>query len=310
MPKASLEPANFIAPLDINGLEGRILRLPAKKRAPQREILFIYGQHSSLERWFGLAEELNKLGTVTMPDLPGLGGMTSLYNIGQEPNLDNMADYLAAFIKLRYKNKKFTVVAMSLGFVIVTRMLQLHPEMTKKIDVLVSVVGFVHKDDFIFSRLTAGFFSAASHLFSRKWPAKAFRHTALRPSVLRAIYHRTQNAKEKFVGLSGDEFNRTMDMEIALWHMNDIRTQFKHYLEMFTLDNTNKRIDLPVHHVAAEHDRYFNNVKVEEHMRRVFNDFHIYLSDTPNHAPTIIASAKEAAPYLPPSLKRTLRKQS
>jgi phage terminase large subunit len=124
------------------------------------------------------------------------------------------------------------------------------------------------------------------------------------------VYHRTQNAKEKFISMSGDEFDRTMDMEIALWHMNDIRTQFKHYLEMFTLDNTKVRVDLPVHHVAAEHDRYFNNVKVEEHMRRVFNDFELYYSQTPNHAPTIIANAKEAAPYIPTELKRKLRKKT
>jgi pimeloyl-ACP methyl ester carboxylesterase len=257
-----------------------------------------------------LAEELNKLGAVTMPDLPGLGGMTSLYRINQEPNLDNMADYLAAFIKLRYKNKKVTIVAMSLGFVVVTRMLQLHPEMTKKVAKLVSIVGFAHKDDFIFPSWQERFYRLASRFFSRKWPARIFRNTALRPAVIRLIYHRTQNAKEKFIGMSGDEFRRTMDMEIALWHMNDIRTQFKHYLEMFHLDNTKIRVDLPVHHVAARQDRYFNNVKVEEHMRRVFNGFEVYYSEAPNHAPTIIASAKEAAPFIPSDLKRELRKKS
>jgi pimeloyl-ACP methyl ester carboxylesterase len=310
MTKASQKPDDFIVPIEINGLEGRMLRLPAKSRGPKQEILFIYGQHSSLERWWGLAEELNKLGAVTMPDLPGLGGMTSLYRINQEPNLDNMADYLAAFIKLRYKNKKVTIVAMSLGFVVVTRMLQLHPEMTKKVAKLVSIVGFAHKDDFIFPSWQERFYRLASRFFSRKWPARIFRNTALRPAVIRLIYHRTQNAKEKFIGMSGDEFRRTMDMEIALWHMNDIRTQFKHYLEMFHLDNTKIRVDLPVHHVAARQDRYFNNVKVEEHMRRVFNGFEVYYSEAPNHAPTIIASAKEAAPFIPSDLKRELRKKS
>ena len=38
--------------------------------------------------------------------LPGLGGMDSFYSIGLKPSLDNMADYVASFIKLSYKRKK------------------------------------------------------------------------------------------------------------------------------------------------------------------------------------------------------------
>jgi hypothetical protein len=77
MNKKTPEPADFIVPLRINGLNGRMLSLPAKTKTT-KEILFIYGQHSSLERWWGIALEMNKLGRVTVPDLPGLGGMTPL----------------------------------------------------------------------------------------------------------------------------------------------------------------------------------------------------------------------------------------
>jgi pimeloyl-ACP methyl ester carboxylesterase len=282
--------------------------MPAKRK-DQREILFIYGQHSSLERWFGLAQELNKLGGVTMPDLPGLGGMSSMYKIGYPANLDNMAEYLATFIKLKFKNKKITIVAMSLGFVIATRMLQNHPELVKKVDILVSIVGFAHYEDLKFKKSRLFFYKAASKLFARKWPALFFRYTALQPFFLRAVYHRTHNAKEKFLEMSGDEFRRTMDMEIRLWHDNDVRTQFKHYLEMFELNHTDRRINLPVYHVAAKNDRYFNNVSVEEHMRRIFTDFTIFYSKAPNHAPTVIATAREAAPFMPAALKRELNKK-
>lgn len=307
MPKAESKAEDFIVPLNMNGLEGRMLRLPAQK-ANQPEILFIYGQHSSLERWWGIAQELNKLGAFTMPDLPGLGGMDPLYKIGRQPTLDNMADYLAAFIKLKYKNKRLVLAGMSLGFVVIARMLQKYPELNKKIDALISIVGFVHHDDFIFSSKAARFYKTASRVFSRRWPAFLFRYTALQPAVLRMIYHRTPNAKEKFEEASGDEFQRTMDLEIELWRINDIRTQFRHYLEMFNLDLTHTRIDLPVYHVAAKKDRYFNNVKVEEHMRQIFSDFKIFYTKAPNHAPTIIATAKEAAPFVPPGLKRVVQK--
>lgn len=308
MPKTPPEPADYIVPLNMNGLEGRMLRLPAKK-AGQRELLFIYGQHSSLERWWGLSVELNKFGAVTMPDLPGLGGMTPLYKIGQKPTIDNMADYLAAFIKLKFRNKKVTVVGMSLGFVVFTRMLQKYPELTKKVDLLISLVGFAHKDDFVFKGRRRFFYKNLSRLFAHKWPARIFRYTALQPLFIRMVYHRTLNAKEKFTDMSGDEFQRTMAMEIELWHINDIRTQFKNYLEMFKLDNTKARVDIPVYHVITKHDRYFNHTSVEQHMRRIFSDFTLFYTDAPNHAPTIVGTPEEIAPFIPSGLRRLLSRK-
>jgi pimeloyl-ACP methyl ester carboxylesterase len=302
------EPADFIVPLNINGLEGRMLRLPARTKT-NRELLFIYGSHSSIERWFGLAQELNKLGAVTMPDLPGFGGMTPLYKINKTASIDDLADYMAAFFKLKYKNKKVTVVSMSLGFVIVTRMLQRYPQLTKNVDILISIVGFTHKEDFNFTPGRLRVYHFASHIIARKWPARLFRAVALRPFVLRTVYHRTHNAKEKFADVAGDEFKRTMDIEIDLWHSNDVRTQFQNYLDMFSLDNTQRPIPLPVYHVAAKKDRYFNNVKVEEHMRKIFTDFQMFYTAAPNHAPTVIATAKEAAPFIPAELRKVIRRK-
>src|SRR5437899_499489 len=90
---------DYIVPLNINGMEGRMLHLPAPKSRQDCHILYIYGHHSSLERWWGLAQAFNEFGEVTAPDLPGFGGMDSFYTIGKKPDLDNMADYLASFVK-------------------------------------------------------------------------------------------------------------------------------------------------------------------------------------------------------------------
>lgn len=141
--------ADFIVPLNINGLEGRMLRMPSKKR-PKKEILLIYGHHAVLERWWGLVENLADYGNVTMPDLPGFGGMQSFFKIKRRPDIDTFADYLAAFIKFKYRNKRLSVYAISYGFVVVTRMLQRYPELAKKIDVLVSFAGFMHHDDILY----------------------------------------------------------------------------------------------------------------------------------------------------------------
>ena len=285
-----------------------MLNLPSPNKS-KRNMLFIYGSHSSIERWWGVAQELNKYGPLVMPDLPGLGGMTPMYKIGRQPNLDNMADYLAAFIKLKYRNKNITLVGMSLGFTIATRMLQKYPELVKKVDLLVSVVGFAHKDDFVWTRRRHMVYLTASRFFSLKWPSIFFKHTALQPAVLRGGYHKTHNARNKFAEVSGDELERSMEAEIELWKINDIRTQFKHYVEILTLDNTTVPVKLPVHHVAVKNDHFFDNIRVEQHMRQIFSDFHIYHSKMSSHAPTVMASAKDAAPLIPEGMRKMLKKK-
>jgi pimeloyl-ACP methyl ester carboxylesterase len=126
--KNQTNPAECIEPLHINGMRGRMLHLPAKNKN-KREILVIYGHHSLLERWWGLVQNFNDFGGVTMPDLPGFGGMESFHKIGKQATLDNYADYMAAFIKLRYRRKKVSIVGISFGFLVATRMLQRYPEL-------------------------------------------------------------------------------------------------------------------------------------------------------------------------------------
>ena len=85
-------PADYVMPLNMNGLRGRMMRLPAPK-TKKRQILMIYGHHCTLERWYSFAEVLNDYGAVTMPDLPGFGGMDSFYKIGEKPDLDTKASF-------------------------------------------------------------------------------------------------------------------------------------------------------------------------------------------------------------------------
>jgi pimeloyl-ACP methyl ester carboxylesterase len=309
MVKNPQNPAEYIQPLKINGLKGRVLELPDSNKTGQ-QILFIYGQHSSLERWWGLIQEFNKFGAVTVPDVPGFGDMTSMYKTGKDASVDNLADYLADFIDQRYKNKnkKIAIFGMSLGFVIVTRMLQRHPELSKRVKILISIVGPAHREDFIFSAGRRRFYACVTWILSRRLPAYLFKSTFLQPAYLRRAYKHSRFAKEKFANTSGDEFKRTMDMELHLWKINDIRTQMKTNFEMMTMDNTKAKIDLPVWHVASKKDRYFDHGRIEKHFRQIFNDFHMFYTKDPNHAPTIIAGSKEAAPFIPTGIRRELRR--
>lgn len=309
MPKTAKDPADYILPLYMNGLSGRMIKMPPPK-AKGREILFIYGHHSSLERWFGVAEYLNKYCGVTVPDLPGFGGMDSFYKIGEKPTLDNMADYLATFIKLRYKNKKFCLGGLSLGFMIITRMLQKYPEITKNVDLLFSFAGLTHKDDFIFSKKRYWAYRVTVTFFSRKIPSYFFRYAVLQPIFIRGAYRFTIHAKQKFAGLSSEKLREFMDVEVRLWHCNDIRTYMQIALAMFKLDLTRKHVNLPVYHIAVDADRYFNNLIVEQHMRTIYKDFHLINNNgNPNHSPSIIATAEDVKFFFPPEVARLLKKK-
>ncbi|MEI7631800.1 MAG: alpha/beta hydrolase [bacterium] len=294
-----------IQPLNINGLKGRMLVLPSKK-TDNKDILLLYGHHASIERMAGIAEDLHQYGAVTMPDFPGFGGMDSFYKIGMKPTLDNLADYLASFIKLRYKNKKITIVAMSFGFVVATRMLQKHPKLVSKVDVLVSVVGFCHRDDFVFSRKRYLFYRSLASVFSRKLPALFFRYVVLSPIVLRTAYSKTHNAKNKFKNLTKEEANKAMNFEIHLWHCNEVRTYMDTTISMLTLDNCSKQVKMPVHHVSVNADQYFNNQIVEQHMHVVFSDFIEHKAVMDNHAPSIIANKEASSGLMPQSLRNVL----
>jgi pimeloyl-ACP methyl ester carboxylesterase len=220
-----------------------------------------------------------------------------------------MADYLAAFIKWRYKRKKkFTIIGMSFGFVVATRMLQRYPELVGKVDLLVSIVGFAHKDDFTFSPSRTRFYKTLSWVFSHKVPALIFRYVALNRLALRTFYAKTHNAKKKFAGVTdSDDFERLMNIEIELWHKNDVRTQMITSGEFLTLDNCKSQIDLPVWHIGTANDHFFDHAVVEQHMRVIFTDFHEGEAKIASHAPSVIADYEMALPLIPQVLRDVLR---
>jgi pimeloyl-ACP methyl ester carboxylesterase len=275
----------------------------------KREILFVYGHHSTLERWWGLVQDLNQYGAVTMPDLPGFGGMDSFYKIGQKPTLDAMADYLATFVKMHYKRRRVTIAGLSFGFLVATRMLQRYPDLVNKVDLLVSVVGFAHKDDFAFSTRRYRAYVGASRFLSHRLPSILFKNIGLNPVVLRLIYARTHNAKHKFKNAADkDEFKRLMDFEVHLWQANDPRTHMFTTVELLTVDNCHKQVALPVWHIAVEGERYFDNNSVEQHLRVIFSGYNVAMSSLDNHAPSVIASMEEAAPIIPQKIRKLLSK--
>lgn len=298
--------AEFIAPLNMNGLQGRMLRAPATKPQAKREILLLYGHHAKLERWMGLVENLQEYGTVTMPDLPGFGGMQPFAKVGRQPTIDNFADYLASFVRLRYKRRRITIIGISFGFVVATRMLQRYPELAKKVDLLVSMVGFMHRDDFLFKPSTRITFSAGTRIFGTAPVAWFIRYFALNGPVIRTIYANLSAGKRRLSSMDPVEAKLMLDFDVHLWQINDVKTHWRTTSEFLQIDNCKQQVDLPVVHVGSRQDHYFNNQIVEQHMLVVFSSCDMILINTRAHTPDVLSDKKGMAVMVPPALRRIL----
>lgn len=302
-----LIPAEYVVPINMNGLKGRMLKLPAPKGV-KREALLVYGHHASLERFYSLAQVLNDYAGVTMPDLPGFGGMDSFYTIDEKADIDTMADYLASIIKLRYKKtQKFDLLAVSYGFTIVTRMLIRYPEIAKQVNVLASIVGFAHHEDLQFGPGRYNFYLGLARFFGGKYTAPVFGAVCLRPSILRKFYSRTHNAKIKFGDLNYDESILMTEFEIHLWRINEVRTYAETTKSMFMLNNCIGKVDLPVWHVYVKSDNYFNYERVQKHLEMIFNKVNPILAPVEHHMPNIIAGKTEVSALVPKELRDLLK---
>lgn len=298
---------DYIQPLYVNGMRGRVLRVPATKSG-QREMLVLYGHHALIERWWGLVQNLAVYGTVTMPDLPGLGGMDSFYSIHRKPTLDAYADYLAAFVKMQYRNRRLTIIGISFGFIIATRMLQRYPELAKKVDLVVSIVGFMHYDDFVFSPRRLQFLTATARVLSVPPIPFLFRYVGLNHFVIKNIYTRTASGKRRFTEVGAERFDELVRFETRLWQENDVRTHWFTTNQFLSLDNCTKEISLPLFHVTSSDDQYFDTPVVEQHMRVVYDDVMVTTMKSTSHTPSILGTKEELAVMVPPALKKLLKR--
>jgi pimeloyl-ACP methyl ester carboxylesterase len=307
MPHVSKSPADYIVPLNMNGLDGRMLKAPSTS-SRNRQILLLYGHHAMLERWWGLVQNLQDFGDVTMPDMPGFGGMDSFEKIGKRPDIDAYADYLAAFVKLRFKGKRITIVAISFGFLAATRMLQKYPELTKKVDLLISMVGFMHRDDFVYSVPRRNFFRYTTRFFATRPVSFIIGTCFMNGFVIKKVAAQLPNSKRRMIEVGKESYEANMDFDVKIWKANDVRTHWLTTSEFLNIDNCQKQIDLPVYHVASEADHYFHNEIVKQHMLVVFNDYRNYVAVSKAHTPPVLANKAEMAVMIPPALRRVLRK--
>jgi len=266
MVKKAVSASRFILPLYMNKLKGRMLLLPSEDSGKRSEILVVYGQKSTIEKWLPLCKVLSIYGNVTMPDMPGFGGMDSFYKIHEKPTISNYSDYLAAFIKLRYKRKKINIVGLSFGFVVVTRMLQDYPELAKKVNLVFCVSGLAHSDDIDLDNFDLYRNRAFTNILSRNLPASIYK---------KAIYHPQIVKLANYLGKTKDY--HLEQLKLASRRRNDIRTEMFTSNQLLKLDNCQKQVDLTVYNIISDiHGNMLDNAKLEQHLQIIFSKYKAY----------------------------------
>jgi len=303
--------APFIEPLNISGLNGRVLRAPATRKNANREMLLLYGHHALLERWWGLVQTLQDFGPVTMPDLPGFGGMDSFAKIHRAPTIDTYADYLAAFIKLTYKRKRITIIGISFGFVVTMRMLQKYPELAKKVDLVVSMMGFTHSTDFRWTLKKRQKMRLGTRLFGTRPMAFFIRYCVLNKFIIDNVYIRSlPGGQRKFMKTPPEDYEKIMDFEVKLWQVNDVRTHWITTTEFLHLQNSWQPVNVPLYHVKSSGDQYFDNYAVEQHLKVIFSDVTVGTMNSHAHTPSIIADKEAMSVMVPASLRKILKRKA
>jgi pimeloyl-ACP methyl ester carboxylesterase len=298
--------APYITSLNIQGLQGRMLVHPTRNKRFNKEILVVYGVHASLERNWGVVRFLARYGTVTMPDLPGFGGMKPFSAIGLEASIDNYADYLAAFIKLQYRRKKIVLAGISFGFVVVTRMLQRYPELRNKVELLVSIVGITDRNNFSFGIGLRSVFEALFVVCRTPGVGWVLNHIILGKTFFRLAYHN----HKKMTELDSSARAAMIDMEALLWRCNDIRTYGSVMHQLFTLRQPNIRVPMEVHHIGVAADQWLDDTRVQAKMAEQFLTVTPHKTPMKNHGATLIGDESEAASLVPESIIKLLRKKT
>jgi pimeloyl-ACP methyl ester carboxylesterase len=308
--KSEIHLSDYIEDIEINGLRGRMLLIPGKStKAKNVNILFVHGHHSSIERLEGIAKLLYRYGNICLPDLPGFGGMDSLYTIGQKPTVDSLADYLATLIRLQYgTKKKFVLVGFSFGFPVLTRMLQKYPAIRKQVSGVISLAGFVHSDGFVFSKQRMTMYKIGATIVGRRPMSIVLREVFLRKYFIALFYTKTRNAKSKFQDVDRSTLSKLITFETMLWRTNDVRTHYFTTLQFLRLDIIRGQdvLQIPVIHIALSADQYFDNRVVEQHLKVAYSTVKTIHVKVDAHAPVIIDSAEDVDQYFPKEVRTYL----
>ncbi|MDQ3065225.1 MAG: alpha/beta hydrolase [bacterium] len=291
----------IVEPYIFNGLRGRKAYSPAQNRS-SKNFLIVYGQHVSIERLEPMIKFLSNYGNVYLFDNPGFGNMEPSYKLGKPPTLDFYSDHIKnIFDNELPKDKKFHIVAISFGMQVVTHFLQKHPKYQKRVDIVISFVGFIHHKELSIPRSINWLLKYVLGGFGKTLPGSLiYRYILLQPVFLIPIYLSLTPFDKQLVGKPLRKKWQYAVEQSWLWKYNDPRTHaFTAWQFITHTDLTNKSVGLDCHHVYAAKDQYIDNDMVTSNLKKVFDHVETHALNLPAHSPIDIEAEYKIAELLP-----------
>ena len=264
----------YIKSIKIGGMSGRMLHLPPPE-GRSKKILFLHGQHASIERMYSTCQFLNEYGEVYQPDMPGFGGMTSFYKVGLKPSYDNYADFLYTFMKSHKLTRDVTVVGMSLGSQVMTRMFQKHPDSVKWVSSPMALAGFGAGSDFIRSNFFRIVVVPLSYFLSTRIGAWMMRYIffGVAIPVVMPIFSKFKAKMQHH----DEKIRKQMKvMETTLWRINDHLTHgvtAKMMVKQDLRKFSSKKIPTTLHNIVTINDQFFDNKQVAKTMSQLYENY-------------------------------------
>ena len=258
--------------------------------------MFVYGIHGSLERFYGVIHFLARFGRVIAPDLPGFGGMETLAKANRKQNLDNVADYLAEVLEREIPEGQITLVGLSYGFVVITRMLERQTVIANRSDMAISLMGLVDGQDLAMRGFKR--FGAEVVTLLARTPVISVLYSAIVSSrwMLNLMY-RPNHPKMRALGrVKRAEF---IEFESYLWRCNDLATWGRSLHELFHLSARAAQLPVPLFNIATKHDHWLDIATTEAHLRMEYAFVTTYSSDISNHGGVAYEDEQEAYAMIP-----------
>ncbi len=296
--------AGMVSPLTTGGLRGRMLVHPSRQPDGRgRTIVFVYGIHASLERFYGVIHFFARFGRVVAPDLPGFGGMEPFYEAGRKPGLDAYGDYLAEFISQEVPEGHLTLIGLSYGFAVITRMLQRHPELHSRVKLNLSVVGLALGEDLAMPTAVRRLGVVMFWLGKRRPLSGLVQFVMTRRWLLTLSYGPKH---PKMLALTPEERPEFIAFEAYLWRCNDMRTYCTCLEELFRLHATGPRVPLTADHIETANDHWLNVERARRHIQAQYAHVTVHQSKLRHHGGTAYTDETEPETMIPPSVQALL----
>ena len=288
------------------GTSGRVMDAPSRGDAsPNISVIFIYGHHALIERWWGLIAQLREYGRVIAPDLPGFGGMSPC--AGDEDLIDQLAQHVKLVIDKMAPTGDLILAGVSFGFAVLTRLLECFPELIPRVRLLVSFSGFVSGDNLntpLLVRLGVQFLKLCSSYDHINILANRF---LIRRTTIASIDRVIGATRRRSATMSKAQRSELVGIETFLWRTNDLATHWSTMTWALTAPAPASSISVCVTHVSFDNDPYVLHETIARRLREIFNEVAVLLIPGDTHTPDLNAPLCAYTVYLPDFLRDQLR---